>query len=296
MTAVVLSSSSTARAGGAGTSGGLTLLEAAGARAAGLGEAMSAVGDDVTAAVYNPAALATLTSPQVSFSYLKGIADDTSGRLHLGQPNMGVSISYYNAGKVDLMDASGTHSVNAETDLAASFGFAVTRAGMQWGGALKYLSSQLAESNRAHAFAIDLGARRQVGSRLAIDSALQNFGTQLKYMNEGDPLPRLFRVGAEFQATQGRAPLSVNVEAPYLFNEKEIRPALGSEVRIGPMAFRVGYRTGSQIEGLSVGAGFMTGGLQIDYAFGFVQDLTNRQRISLGFRFGKGAETNGGTR
>jgi hypothetical protein len=289
-------SSSAARAGGPGTSGGLTLLEAAGARAASLGEAMSAAGDDVTAAVYNPATLATLTSPQVSFSYLKGIADDASGRLHLGRPNMGVSISYYNAGKVDLMDSGGSHSVNAETDLAASFGFALTRANTQWGGAVKYLSSQLAEADRAHAFAIDLGARRQLGSRLAIGSALQNFGTQLKFMDEGDPLPRLFRVGAEFQATQGRAPISVSVEAPYLFNEKEVRPAVGSEVRVGPMAFRVGYRTGSDIEGLSVGAGFMTGGLQIDYAFGFVQDLTNRQRISLGFRFGNGAQTNGGTR
>ena len=287
---IVLWSSSAASAGGAGSSGGLTLLEAAGARAAGLGEAMSAVGDDVTAAVYNPAALATLTSPQVSFSYLKGIADDASGRLHLGRPDMGVAVSYYNAGKVDLLDGSGTRSVNAETDLAATFGVATQRGDNQWGAAVKYLSSQLAETDRARAFALDLGVRRQLGSRLVIGSALQNFGTQLKFVNEGDPLPRLLRVGAAFQATHGRAPLLLNAEAPYLFNEKELRPAFGAEIHVGPLAFRAGYRTGSSVDGLSVGAGFATGGLLIDYSFGFVQDLTNRQRISLGFKFGKAAE------
>ncbi len=273
-------------AGGAGVSGGLTLIEAAGARAAALGEAVSATADDVTTAVYNPAALATLTSPQISFSYQKGIAGDSSGRLHLGRRNLGLAVSYYTAGDVDLLDGTTVRTVNAQTDLSASLGGAFTRGRLAFGGAVKFLSSQLAESNRATAFAIDLGIRSDITPRFRVSSALQNLGTKLKFVDEGDPLPRIFRVGAEFQATQGRAPLTISAEAPYFLNEAEIRPAIGAEIHVGPMAFRAGYRTGSQIEGLSLGAGISAGGLVLDYAFGFVQDLSDRQRITLGFKFG----------
>jgi len=278
-------------AGGAGVSGGLTLIEAAGARAAALGEAFSATSDDVTAVVYNPAALSTLTSPQISFSYQKGIASDASGRLHLGRRNLGLSVSYYSAGDVDLLDGSTVRSVNAQTDLSASLGAAFSRGRLGFGAAVKFLSSQLAESDRATAFAVDLGIRSDVTARFHLSSALQNLGTELKFVEEGDALPRIFRVGAEFQATQGRAPLTLSVEAPYFLNESEVRPSVGAELSAGPMRFRAGYRTGVEVEGLSLGAGFSAGGLVLDYAFGFVDDLNDRQRITLGFKFGP---TNGG--
>ena len=284
--AMAVASLSPAFAGGAGSSGGLTLIEAAGARAAALGEAVSAAADDVTAAVYNPAALSTLTSPQVSFSYLKGIAGDASGRLHLGQKNLGLSVSYYSAGSVDIIDGGSPRTVNAETDLAATLGGAFTRGRIGFGGAVKFLSSQLAESSRATAYAVDLGVRSEISPRFRVSSALQNLGTKLKFVDEGDPLPRILRAGAEFEAIHGRAPITLSVETPYFLNEKELRPSLGAEIRVGPMAFRAGYRMGSAIEGLSLGAGFSAGGLLIDYAFGFVQDLNNRQRISVGFKFG----------
>jgi hypothetical protein len=284
--AVAVASIASSGASAAGESGGLTLIEAPGARAAALGESISAAADDVTSFAYNPAALATITSPQVSLSYEKGIADDASGRVLFGRPNLGLSVGYYSAGNVDLPDGSSTRSVNAQTDLAVTLGAARQRGRLAFGGAVKYLSSQLAESDRASAVAIDLGIRSDISGRFRVGGALQNFGTALKFDSSGDPLPRIVRAGAEWVALTGRTPLSLFVETPYFLNEKELRPALGAETRVGPLAFRVGYRTGSDVEGLTLGTGIAVGGLVIDYSFGLVQDLNARQRISLGFRFG----------
>src|SRR5258706_15813883 len=51
-------------AGGAGTSGGVRLIESYGARPASLGEAFSAVTNDLSAFGYNPASLKSLESGQ----------------------------------------------------------------------------------------------------------------------------------------------------------------------------------------------------------------------------------------
>lgn len=273
-------------AGGAGTSGGLTLLEAAGARAAAQGEAFSAAADDVTASAYNPAAVGTLTGRQVSFSYQRGIADDASGRVFYGRENLGVGLSYYSAGNVDVLDGAAARTINAQTDLVASVAAAITRGQATYGAAFKFVSSELAEADKASAFAIDLGVRRSFHRRFRTAAALQNFGTELKFVDEGDPLPRLLRFGGEFDAIEGRTSVTFRLEAPYYFNESELRPALGAEARVGALAFRAGYRTGSDIEGLSLGTGFTAGGLMIDYSFGLVDDLDSRQRLTLGFKFG----------
>src|SRR4051812_34477585 len=62
-----------AHAKGAGTSGGLTLLEPFGARPAALGEAFSAATNDIAAFGYNPASLRSLNTGQASFMYQNGL-------------------------------------------------------------------------------------------------------------------------------------------------------------------------------------------------------------------------------
>lgn len=268
----------------AGASGGLTLLEAPGARAASLGEAFSAVTDDVTAAAYNPAALATLTRPQTSVSYESGLVDDTFGRIDAGLRRFGVSAGYFSAGNVDLLENGVTRTVNAQRDLAASFGTADRFGPVAVGLSGKYLSSVLAETDRATAWAGDAGIL-YIGRHATVGAAIQNIGTKITYVSEGDPLPRVARAGVAIPLRVGRVPFSLLGEAPYFINDRAWRPAAGVEVHAGPLAFRAGYRSGTQLEGLTLGTGFSIRGLDIDYAFGFVDTLAARQRVSLVFRF-----------
>ena len=267
-----------------GPSGGLTLLEAPGARAASVAEAFSAASDDITAAAYNPAALSTLSGPQFSFTYQSGIADDASGRVDAGIRNLGLSAAYYSAGDVDLLEAGAVRTVNAQTDLAVSLGTALRLGRVGVGVAAKFLTSQLAEADRATAWAGDAGLT--VPTRFfRFSTAIQNIGTRLTYVESGDRLPRIARSGVEVPFRIGGTPVALRAEAPYFLNEQEWRPAAGLEVRAGPLSFRAGYRSKTQLEGLTLGTGFSLGALTLDYAFGFVDDLDARQRLSVVFRF-----------
>ena len=72
---------SVALAKGAGSSGGLTLMQAPGARASSLGEAYVSSLDDIAGFAYNPSSLKSLSSGQASFLYQQGLADDAFSQL-----------------------------------------------------------------------------------------------------------------------------------------------------------------------------------------------------------------------
>lgn len=240
--------------------------------------------DDVTAAAYNPAALASLRSAQVSLSYQSGIIDDAYGRVDAGIPGFGVAAGYYTAGDVDLLENGVSRTVNAQSDLMMSVGMARRFGATSIGIAGKFISSQLAETDRATAWAGDAGAVFQFRS-LRLGAAVQNLGGKLTFVDDGDPLPRIARAGIEIPLRIVNLPAALRAEAPYLINDSEWRPAAGVEIRAGPMFFRAGYRTQSELEGVSLGTGFVLGGLSVDYAFGLVDDLDARQRVSVVFRF-----------
>ncbi len=283
--------SSPSLANGAGTSSGLTLLEPSSARAASLGEAFSAMSKDVSAMTYNPASLGTLQSGQASFMYQKGMMEDTFGQLLFGAPTAkggwGLLLGYYTAGTMDISyDGITSQSVNAQKDMTVTFGVGRSYGRASLGLNVKYLSSELIEKEKARAYAIDLGFSSPVNSRLRVGTALQNIGTQLKYAEEGNKLPRVARVGASLDLLTGHRPLTLLLDVPYFMNETELRPAAGLELGIGALALRAGYRKLDQVNEFSMGTGFVLGRFSIDYSFGLVQDLDSQQRVNLSMKFG----------
>ena len=279
-------------AGGPGTSGGLTLLEAPGARAASLGEAYSAVTDDVAAFAYNPSMLRSLKSGQASFLYQKGMIDDSYSQLMIGSPwrrmGVGLSIGRYDGGNFHLSDGVTERDVKAEQDLVVSLGAAKTVGPVSVGLTAKYLSSTLVESARATAYAADFGLNFTVNPRFNLGGALQNLGTSLKFQSTGDPLPRIMRLGASYTLLPRTGTLLL-FDVEHLFNENENRPALGLETRVGPLALRAGYRHSRDTGEFSVGTGFSWSRSALDYSFGLTdgaQTLNSQHRITYSFRFG----------
>ena len=53
----------------------------------------------------------------------------------------------------------------------------------------------------------------------------------------------------------------------------------------GPVFFRVGYRSGRDLDELVFGTGLLMGQMTLDYAFGMVDEMNTRHRVSLAFRF-----------
>ncbi len=267
------------------TSTGITLLESPGARPAALGEAFSSVQNDISALGYNPASLSSLKTGHASFMYQRGLADDAFGDFRIGVPSgWGLSVGYYNGGDTEFSDGTTNRTVAVQKDLAASLGYARSLGNLSLGVAGKYLSSELAETAQASAYALDIGLQMPVGSRLHFGAAVQNIGSKIQYISDTEEMPLTARVGFSMDVMKAT---SLLLDGIYSKTTAELNPALGIESRIGPMALRAGYKTGSDLENLSVGAGFLISRFSFDYSFGLVQDLDSQHRISLSMRFGE---------
>jgi hypothetical protein len=278
---------------GAGTSGAIALHHPLGARACGMAEAYSAVEGEMDVLHYNPAGLISLPNRQASFSYQRGLVGDSFCNLLYAQPTrsgaFGVAFSYYTAGDIDLIDLDGNEwTVKAEQDCLIVAGFAsefLERCPM--GTNLKVIFSRLVETRTATAFAIDFGTLYHPPLEgLRIGLAIQNLGTKLKFIEEGDPLPLTIRLGSAYGRSFGNQQIMLSVDFPYLIYEQEINPAVGFEYNWRKMIQgRIGYKFSSDDIGLTFGLGFTYQKYIIDYAFVLADKLENLHRISLGVKF-----------
>lgn len=276
---------------GAGSSGGLSLLTSYSARSAALGEALTASINDISAFGANPASLSTLKTGQASFLYQKGLVDDAYGHFAVGSPlrnknSVGFALGYYNGGSLEYTDEAGKdQSVTAERDLTLSMGFSRNMGPFVFGFTGKYINAELAETARAHAFAGDAGLQFPINSRVRMGMALQNYGTKLKFIEEGDNLPRVARMGISYLLARGEYPTTLLFDIPYMMNERQVIPSAGLEVLVGPLALRAGYRGGDSRE-FTLGTGFVMGATSLDYSFGLIQDFDSQHKVSMAMRFG----------
>ncbi len=276
---------------GNGVSAGLILAQDTSGRAAALGGAVESVSDDVSAFGYNPASLASLNSNHVIVGFQRGLVDDSFSQIQFGAPlrnaGLGVSLSLYQGGQMDFIEGGVKQkTVVSQRDVAGSVGYAHFLGRFAVGGAVKYLSSQLAETQSASTVGLDLGSTVDVTQRFRLGAAAQNLGASLKYGDEKSKVTQTIRAGFSYLLVPARNQTTLLVDFPYLINESRMGATLGVETIVGPIALRGGYRTGVDLGGLSLGAGFALNRLSIDYAFGLVQELQSSHRVSLSYRFG----------
>jgi len=288
---VVLATSLWAK--GAGTSGAIVLEQPVGARASGMAEAYTAVGGEICVIHYNPASLISLRNREVSFSYQRGLTDDSFMTLLYGQPTpfgvLGGAFSYYTAGDIEMIDLDGDEwTAKAEQDIVIVAGFARKFLGnLPTGINLKIISSKLVEAETGTAFAIDLGGLYYPPLEgLNVGLAIRNLGTKLKFLDESDSLPLTISVGAAYEKPFGSQKILVSVDFPFLVYEQKVTPAVGFEFNWREMIQgRVGYRFNIDDTGLALGMGFTYQNYFINYAFGLADRLENAHRVSLGVKF-----------
>ena len=273
----------------AGTSGGIILTQAVGARAQGMGEVFTGVADDVTTLFWNVGGLSRAKGFQVNATYLTGLADSTyeqiTGTYQAGKlGTFGLGVNLLQGGMITLDNADGsTSDVQSQSDFAISAGFGTAinkKLGVGLG--LKMLSSTLAEEVSATAFALDLGMLLAVSKQLSIGLVLQNAGTEIKYQDEGDPLPLTARLGAGYQvpiSKQHKGLLAVDLVKS---NDNDFGLHMGVEYWYAKLlAMRLGYKAGYDLEGLTAGFGVRFNVLQLDYAFGLISELNHTHKVSL---------------
>ncbi|MCK4595485.1 PorV/PorQ family protein [candidate division WOR-3 bacterium] len=271
-------------ASGQGTTAAVILIQPIGARASGMGEAVTSIGGDICGLHYNPASLGRLTNKEVSFSLHRGIADDYFGTLIFGLPTkMGIfalSFVYYNAGDMVLIDWSGNErKVNALTDylLTLSFSRKMTE-GLSIGFSTKVLNSTIVDEFSAVAFAVDFGGQYRI-SKIGLGLSIQNIGTGLKYIEDNAPLPLIFRLGVSYDFDPGLIVFDI------IRQVDEIKANIGLEYWYHKLfAIRFGYRY-RDMTSFSSGLGFAINNTGIDYSIMVSNDLGLIHRIGLNQSF-----------
>jgi len=188
-------------------------------------------------------------------------------------------------GRADDGSAAGEYSAY---DQAVSLGFGFKNVG----GAVKYIQSSIA-GVRAEAFAVDLGAKQKL-NRLPVTFGLgvQNLGTGIKYLSQRDNLPLSVNAGFTFMVLPG---MGLSLDVKRLVYDKQTVFSAGTEYAMMTgsnlgFALRGGYGlTGltqnNEKSGLSVGAGVMALGAQLDYAVSPETGLGSVHRITLKKKF-----------
>ena len=199
---------------GPGTTAAKILDLGGGTRAAALGDAFSAINNDVTAALWNPSGLGIMENRQAAISYIDrtqlfGEAGEGlyyaffAGALPLGDAGtLGAMLQLEGQGTIDVTIDSPepirTENLGTNWVWTVSYADQLTK-GLLGGISGKVISLKLGEEG-GRAYAVDLGLQYDLPSTpvpIQIGAVVQNWGTRIHFIdeNQSDPLPRIFRFG-----------------------------------------------------------------------------------------------------
>ncbi|MFH1715304.1 MAG: PorV/PorQ family protein [Elusimicrobiota bacterium] len=282
-----------------GTTGAQFLKIGTGCRPIAMGGAQAALADDVHAMYWNPGGLGHVEAREVMAQHIIWFQDIAYEYLAVAYPletigTFGFSASYVSAGDIekrtsDTNDPEGTYTAN-DLAVGVSYGRMLGRK-IGVGLNLKYIKGVI-DNYSATAFAVDLGALYHPNkSKLSVGLAVQNIGSELKYINEGDPLPLNIKLGFGYRMLRDEAlTFALDVNYP---NDNDINAGVGAEyvLEVGrsiKLPLRVGYKTLNDfdtIDGLSAGVGFKIERYSLDVAWVPYGDLGDTYRISLMAKF-----------
>jgi len=262
----------------------------AGARAMGLGNGFIALSDDATAIYYNPAGLSYLSSQQVSLLHtviFEGtIYDFASYAYPLGRWG-GFGIAGMRLGTDDIGRRDDIHDLGrfnaSQTQLLISYGRPLTKR-FAAGVSVK-VANQSIDDYSAYGFGLDAGGRVNIIRGLSGGIMLQDIiGPRLKLATVSERTPYTLKTGLAYQLAPHDTPLSgvatFDLDKP---EKREVKIHTGLELRYrGELALRGGYDR----DNFTFGAGIRYQRLDFDYAYKFVDRLTDSHRFSLTFSFG----------
>ena len=300
------------------------------ARATALGEAYSVWALGAEAVFWNPGGLASVQNQEVSLTYVDWLFDTHQGALSYALSledfgAVGVQVQYVDFGVFEettnarpyISDPDNpgltgrtfrpfsylvgvTYARNLSERFSVGLGVKYARESLFSGQSVSAMVSQgMFQDVKTWADGVlfDFGIRYNTGFRsIHIASSVQNFGADVTYANESNPVPLLFRFGiaadliggnALLFQDEGESRLSIAFD---LFhpNDYSQQGHLGVEYEFASsFALRGGYKFNYDYEGLTFGGGIrqVIGGvpLSVDYSFGSMGTyLGNVQRISVG--------------
>ncbi len=265
----------------AGSAGFQFLKIGTGAREIGMGEAMTAVTDDVNALYWNPAGLAKVDRLQIGAHHNEWLVGSTHSSVALALPIrrmvLGVSLLSFGVDSFEettVTEPDGTgRMVDAGNVMA---GLAISRRFTERlviGGQLKYVHETLDTYSHGNVL-MDIGTQYDTGFRnLRLGFSLQHFGPDMKVAEQTFRTPLLFRLGAADEMVDNdNLRLTLSAELVHPTDNVEWVNTGVELTLINVLTIRGGYRFYADQMNASAGFGLLTpdtalGRLKLDYAW-----------------------------
>jgi hypothetical protein len=286
-----------------GTFGGQFLKIPVGARGSGMGGAFVAVADDATAVFWNAAGIARVDpdKSQLSLNHATWPAelsfDQVTYVFHmkkipgafavharaLTMSPMEVTTAYQPFGTGQTFDAG---------HLAAGLTYARSFTDKFSAGlTANMIHSGLADLTQ-QTFSVDIGTLYDVGAAgMKIGMAIQNIGSQEKFIEREARIPSIFRVGTSAEFLKGGDQRLIGAFEFSHPPDNSERFNFGAEYSFHKyLVLRGGYSFNHDTEGLAGGVGFhfpvsVAGMADVDYSYTDMLDLGASHRMSLRFEF-----------
>jgi len=300
------------------------------ARQVGMGEAFTAMANDINVMRYNVGGLGNLRYRMLSTHFHSWIDDTYQGALEVAWPTViggkrlgvvGLNLTYFNEGKIvelnESFEETGAEVSSSDLVLALGYGMNTKFLNFNWaiGAGPKIIRQNLAGIS-ATGVGIDVGTVVSY-KEFSVGATLQNFTiSKMKFISREESLPETFRGGVAFrlplnkhgkiQVTSAgdtldhRTKLNLAVDAAKIFDDDKWRFYAGAELRLAEtFAVRGGYKFhDDELSRWSAGFGVIlpmkslaNASTMIDYAY-TPADVFDSQthRFSLSFNFGAAPE------
>jgi len=281
-----------------GTAGAKFLDIGISARAMGMGEAYSAIANDVSAVYYNPAGLTQLFSREAMFTHIDYPAGIKYNFGAIALPIeaiagvLGIGVYNLNSGDIPLT----THGYLADIETGQFQGeyfravdWAITMSyarslteHFSLGGTFK-LIGEYYDDESAQGWAADVGTLYDTGYRgFKIAISIVNFGPDMKMVQQEYPLPINFKFGSSFNFIESPDHLAVvSLEGAHPSDNLEQYNAGIEYWYLDKFSLRVGNRFNYDTDGFTAGAGMKwpfgeATEIRFDYSyqdFGFLREV-----------------------
>ena len=305
---IMLSIALSIYASGPGTSAGEFLRVGIGARPLGMGEAYSAISDDVNAINSNPAGIVEIEKNEVSLTHIKwfagiGLENILFAKSIKEKGAIGIGLTSLDSGNIPEtdMDALGeiieTGRDYKITDIALIISYATKLNAKLFGVKvpvssiglnIKYYQEQIKDS-KSNGLGIDCGFKYNIPKQnISLSLVVQNLGSQINGFNDKkESLPLNLRLGGTYRRNIiGKIGLTSAIDIEKSHYDETIL-YIGSEFKYRFFAFRAGYNTDKLRDSkISAGLGFeFLDKYRLDYAWVPYTLLGDTHRVSLIAKF-----------
>jgi len=289
---LVLTLPSQADAGDPGDAGALFLRFGVGARAAGMGEAFTAVALDASALYWNPGAMSAVLSTNLMFTHTEYFQSVRVEQLSLTHETdygtLGLSfVGLYMDDMDRYEDIPSSIPLGTFSAYDVSFALGFSRyivPNVALGLAVKPVFQKIDQST-ASGLAFDAGLFHvsQIEG-IKLGAVLANVGAPMKFETEEYALPRVFKLGASYERNVRALKGDVVVNLDVLFpNDGNVKQHIGAEYGYSRTLYlRAGYKAGYDSQGPAFGVGVEYRKFTLDYGVLFgSNDLGDNHKISL---------------